>query len=166
MNVPKGDLGSWSSSRFARNRSLTILGNGHIDKLVDPRSHQHVQQRFRLVMTSRVLRHTRVRTIIVLGHARNTHLSRLRIDQESVGHGHVLLGRVLDPGKLGHWFAGGVAHNGKLLLLDRLEFLGQMSDNRLDLHLHPDVALDQFTGLDDHGSARVDAIVRLVHGAD
>lgn len=167
LPIPKCDLRRWSPGRLARDRTLSVLRYRHIQQLIDPRPHQHVQQRFRLIVARRVLRQARVRTVVVLVHARNVQLARLRIHREPIGRRHILLRRVLDPRELGHRFAGRhVALHRELLLLDGLQSFGQVADARFDLHLDPDVALDQFAGLDDGRATRVDAVVRFVDVAD
>lgn len=118
-------------------------------------------------MAGRVFRQTRISTVIIFVHSGDAHLARLRIHQKSIGHRHVLLRRVLDPRELGHRFASrDVAHDGELLLLDGLEAFGQVTDARFDLHLDPDVALDQLTGLDDGRATSVNAVVRFVDVAN
>lgn len=118
-------------------------------------------------MAGRVFRQTRISTVIIFVHSGDAHLARLRIHQKSIGHRHVLLRRVLDPRELGHRFASrDVAHDGELLLLDGFEAFGQVTDARFDLHLDPDVALDQLTGLDDGRATSVNAVVRFVDVAN
>lgn len=165
--LPKCDLGRRSSGRLTRYRTFPILSHRHIDKLIDSRPHQHIQQCFRLIMTSRVFRQTSVRSIIVLVHSRNAQLAGLWIHQESIGHRHILLRRVLDPRELGHRFAGSdVAHHGELLLLDGFQTFGQVTDARFDLNLDPDVALDKLTGLDDSRATSVNSVVGFVDVAN